>query len=159
MKNKEIILYFAAIILLILPSCDSNKTTSNKDIQNTFSSIYINVLSKNCVACHEPQGSATLNSQTTIDFSSKNLSYQSLVNGTSVGFSANISGQCNNVPLVSPHTPNDSYLLATLSSNYNHSNFYKNGCSPYSPNAHAATISSDEFSALVSWIQNGALNN
>lgn len=144
---------------LLLTNCGSKNNSNTSGIQPTFTSIYTNILSKNCVQCHEPQGSATQVSGTQIDFSNKSSAYQTLTSGTTSGDTAILSGQCTNVPLVHASHPESSYLMATLATDYHHSDFYKPGCTPYSPSGHGATIDSTEKDAIVDWIKNGALNN
>ncbi len=150
-----------ALTALTLTHCadKSNSPSPTQNVEPTFSSLYTHVLSKNCVGCHEPQGSATINANTTLNFTSLSLAYQTLTQGTSVGLAANISAECSNVPLIVGGEPLSSYLLATLFIDYFKTDFYKQGCTPHSPSAHGATVNSNEKSAFVQWIQNGALNN
>lgn len=158
MKNNLIYILILTTILLTRCGSKDNPTTSS-GVQPTFSSLYSNVFSKNCIQCHEPQGSATVTYGTNIDFSTQGIAYTTLTSGTSVGSISNTSGQCHSVPLIEPNQPTSSYMLATLFSDYTHSDFYKIGCTPYSPSAHGATLDSADEAALVQWIQNGALNN
>ncbi len=150
------------ILLLALPiiltHCNPKDSLKTSNIQPSFSSIYENVLSKNCVGCHEPQGMGTVQGAQ-IDFSSKAIAYQTLTSSYSSGTASNSSGQCSSVPLVSAGHPESSYMLATLFTDYHHSNFGINGCTPHSPSAHGATVDSSEKDAIVNWIQNGAQNN
>jgi hypothetical protein len=147
-----------ALTALLLTRCGTQDATSS-GVDPTFNSLYTRVLSKNCVGCHQPAGSATQDSETQIDFTTKALAYSTLTGGNSTGISANINNQCSNVPLVSPSHPENSYLLATLATDYHHDNFYNAGCTPYSPSAHGATIGTAEKNAIVEWIKAGALNN
>jgi len=157
-KLSIIVKTFSLLAFLVLITrCDSKKSTGTGAVSSTLSSIYTNVLSRNCVQCHEPGASATVNNSTQVDFSSPSSAYQTLTSLTSTGIST--GSQCSNVPLVSIGHPEQSYLLATLSSDYFHTDFYQNGCTPYSPDAHGATLSSTELHAIVEWIQNGASNN
>ncbi len=146
------------IVIVFINNCGSNKESLNTDIQPQFSSIYTNILSKNCVGCHSPGGSG-FNSGAQIDFSTVSSAYSTLVSGLVHGNSANLGGQCNNVYLVQAGLPNASYLLATLFNDYYHINFVQSGCDPYPPSGHAASVGDDEKKALVGWINAGAQNN
>jgi len=162
-NSKRITLVLKSIyllsLLLLITRCDSSKSSKTSNVTSNFTSIYTHVLSKNCVQCHEPQGSATINNSTQIDFSTQAVAYQTLTSLTSTGVSANLNSQCSGVPLVSMGHADQSYVLATLSATYFHADFYKSGCTPYSPSGHGATLSSTETQAIVEWIQNGAINN
>ncbi len=163
-RPKYIIEYFfsSILILVIICSCDSKKLAqipTTKVVSADFNSIYTEILSKNCVQCHEPEGSATVNNFVQLDFSTASSAYQTLTTETSTGVAANTNGQCFGVPLIVKSSPTESYMLATLSTQYNHTNFYKTDCSPYLPDAHGATVSASDLDAIVKWIQDGALNN
>lgn len=149
--------FFALVSLLFLTHCGSKQDSS--EVAARFSSIYTRVLNQNCVQCHEPQGSATVNNSTLIDFSSQALAYQTLTTLTSTGLSANINNQCSGVPLVTVGYPEGSYLLATLFSDYHHTDFVKSGCTPYPSNIHGVTLSTSEKQAIVEWVRSGAVNN
>lgn len=142
----------------LLTQCNPKKDLDVTGVQGTFSSIYTNVLSKNCVGCHSP-GGAGPTAGSDLDFSNQSTSYQSLKNGSVKGYSANGSGQCNNVYLVQSGQPQSSYLLATLYSDYYKTDFVRAGCDPYQPSGHGATVGADEKNAMVKWIQNGAAND
>jgi len=158
MKNN--LIYILILGAVLLTRCGSkNNPTTVSGVQPTFSSLYSNVFSKNCIQCHEPQGSATVNNGTTLDFSTQGMAYTTLTSGTSVGSFSNNNGECHSVPFIVSSQPTSSYMLATLISDYTHSDFYNVGCTPYSPSAHGATLDSADETALVQWIQNGALNN
>lgn len=150
---------FILFTLLILVRCGEKTETTSTETAPNFSSIYTNVLSKNCVQCHEPSGSATINNGTRIDFTNKAIAYQTLTSYTSSGYSANLSNQCTSVYLVVPGAPTNSYLLATLSESYHRANFMVANCTPYSPNAHGASLNSTDLNAMVQWITSGALND
>ncbi len=149
--------YFILLLPLGLTSCSPSGDTSTT-LEATFTSLYNNVLSKNCVGCHQPGGSG-FNAGALIDFSTHATSYSTLINRSTSGDTAVLNGQCSNVPLVLSGQPSSSYLLATLFTDYNHSDFYKTGCTPYSPSGHGATVGTSEKDAFVQWIQGGALDN
>jgi hypothetical protein len=148
-----------AVMGLLLTHCDKKSLSpTGSSVSPTFSSLYDNVFSKNCVQCHSPGGSGPT-AGVQIDFSSKSQGYSTLRTATVAGDSGVLNGNCTTVSIISAGNPNSSYLLATLSTDYNHSDFGKTGCLPYSPSTHGATVSSSELSAMVQWINNGAAND
>lgn len=144
--------------LFLLTRCGQQSTTTT--VSGTFTDVYTNTLSTDCVSCHNPtNGAATLDNNTTIDFSSQSQAYTTLTAGVVAGMVK--APTCGGLQLVVASNPTNSYVLATMFSTYNTANFAgKNGCTPYNhANYGNFNLSAAEQTSIVNWIQNGAQNN
>lgn len=128
----------------------------NKDlIEPTFTSLYNLVFSQDCRDCHMPGGDAYDNYGIKLNFSTQSQAYSTLTSlGVTVG--------CNGVSIVSS-TPETSYLMGTLYSDFRQNNFAGvGGCFPGNTHIEDTNISSLANSVrtqLIQWIDQGAPNN
>jgi hypothetical protein len=122
----------------------------------TFTDIYTNTLSGQCVACHQP-GSSN-NDESTLDFTSQANAFTTLTTGTVVGEQK--APTCGKMPLVIANDPADSYLMGTLFADYYKGSNFNNDadCAPYQ-HGQQVQLSDDEKNSMLQWIQNGLPNN
>lgn len=154
--NRKRLTLATLVMAQILSGCGQLATPTATS--GTFTSIYTSTLSKTtCVSCHEPGGSGYANG-VTLDFSTQALAYQTLTSATVSNPSEKTN--CSGVKIVYPSNASKSYLAAVLFSDYNANNFAGvSGCQPYTVHLQNLSLSADEKTSILNWINNGALNN
>lgn len=154
--SLSLIFTLLALGSLIFSGCSENKSNSNVD--PTLTDLYSKVFSQSCISCHVPGQSAYDLNGVTIDFTSKDLAYQTLVSKTVSGTSS--TGTCGSAYEVVPGSETQSYLVAVLISSYSTDNFAGiSGCTPYAGHHENSYLTDEAKSALVQWVQNGANND
>lgn len=155
--TKRIVCSLIALsFTLVINGCSSDNSSS--DTTPTFSGLYSNVFSQDCMDCHSPGGQAQVDG-IPLDFSTKTLAYQTLTESSVSGSNA---GDCGGVTIIGD-SAETSYILGVHSESYRQNDFAGVvGCTPYAGHIEDSNISSliDPYlNDLVSWINAGALNN
>ena len=147
-------------LAFLLSRCGTNSSTPTP---GTFTAVYQNTLgSASCTQCHVSGGA---NNGSKLDFSTQANAYSTLNPGiATVSGSVAAAGACKSAVLVAKNSPNNSYLLAVIVSDYATLNGATNnvgvtGCTPYSLAQHNVNVSAAEEASIVQWIQAGAPNN
>jgi hypothetical protein len=150
---------FGAATLALVSLTHCGKVTDTSPASGTFGSVYQSMQNQNCVRCHAPSVSSSLAGGSSFDASTQAKAYATLV--SQAVSATDVVSSCGSVMLVKPSSPATSYLLATLvPDTYWSADFGQTGCSPYKNGQHdVVSLSSDETTSYVSWIQNGALDN
>ncbi len=132
--------------------------TKKKDDGVPFTTVYTDTLSTACLECHRPGGAATQTYGVELNFTSQATAYQTLTSLNVTGSSS--TGICGGIRIVTPSSVEQSYLAGVLIESYHVNNFAGvSGCTPYSLHLSDQSLTDAEQSAIVSWIQHGALNN
>ncbi len=160
----------SAAALLVLTNCSKevSREVSEENLVgvegepltgiSTFSWIYARILSTACVECHNPSGMATVNYHVQLNFADRSAAYTTLLVSTVNGVTS--TGTCAPLRVVVPGSPKISYLLGTLIQSYSSGNFGGvDNCTPYAGHYSTIHLSNEQKSALVGWIQSGALDN
>ena len=142
-------LYSGAAALLLAFGCSSPKDTASSDSQ--FSAIYTKSFSVSCTNCHNP--TAAPSTFTNLDMTSEGAAYTGLMERV---VKPSASSTCPNDFRVSPGQPTKSYLLGVLFSDYQASYGGTPGCVPFVPHSGKDSLTAEEKSAIVNWIQSGA---
>lgn len=154
--QKALVRYstYALILLALMVSACQKQEDS---IEPNFTSIWEKKLSTSCANCHQPGGNAYL-ANVLVDFRDKNATYNWLLSAQVQGMTG--SSDCWSVRIITPGSPEQSYLIGILSSSYNKNNFAgKNGCQPITDHIESQYASSKEQEAILNWIQNGSQFN
>jgi hypothetical protein len=155
--KKSFIIQLLLTLSLLLVLCRCGQAPQETYTSGTFAHVYNVTLKTACIQCHVPGGSATT-AGVTLDFSTQTTAYQSLT--TSVVSGGSTKNTCPNISIVLSKDANKSYLAGVLFDSYHTSNFAGvTGCTPYSAHLTDQSLSSDEQTSIVNWINNGALNN
>ena len=138
----------------LLTNCSSDTSSGGATTTATFTSIYsASIGTSSCTQCHS-SGVTTAQGNAGLDFSTQSAAYNALT-GTVNGDTGKTQG-CTGVHLVVANSPTTSYLVGEVASSA--ATFSVSGCTVYD-HSQQKTISSDEQTAIVKWIQAGALNN
>lgn len=138
----------------LLSSCGKKEAAT--PASGTFASVYATIQGANCSQCHQPGGVGP-DANVQLDFTSSAQAYTGLTTYNSQG---QRTPTCNGIPLVQDGSPNDSYLMAVLFSDYSGNTFGHSGCTPYyTEHAQNFSLSAAEQSSIQAWISAGALNN
>ncbi len=131
--------------------------TKKKDDGVPFTTVYANTIGTTCTECHVPGGAATSDG-VQLDFTTQVTAYATLTTLNTTGASS--TGICGGVKIVTASSVENSYLAGVLIEGYHTNNFAGvSGCLPYSAHLTDQSLTDAEKSAIVSWIQHGALNN
>ncbi len=149
MRSHKADLLTCLLVMGFVVGCGSKKEILGSN--PTFSSLYTGLFSKSCVTCHQPGGSAWTDG-INLDFSSQPAAYSSLTSLRSTAL------HCTSLSLVQSGSPSRSVLLAVLFDDY--STIAGTSCvgDAIHRDQNGNTASGDK-SSLVSWIEQGALNN
>lgn len=127
----------------------------------TFSALYASYLGE-CVQCHAAGAPGrTPDIETSLDFSTQTMAYQTLRNGKATGLTG-AKAACNGVAFVVPGSPDQSLLVAVLAPDVR-ATFGIGACTASHITDEAAKVgtppSAGFLAALRAWIVAGAANN
>ncbi len=154
LTSSRSLLHCASWAMLAVTGCSQLQSDS------TFTAIYKNTIegSAECISCHSPTGSATALDGVQLDFSTQSQAYLTLTSKKVNGATAR--GTCGSVSIVSSGSPESSYLMGILFSDYGTNDFAGvSGCLPVTTHYSILNLTSSEKTAISQWISEGALNN
>lgn len=144
----SVVMALAAAATLVMSGCAK---TAEESTATTFTEVYNASFSVTCVNCHTPGGS----SNTTLDFSSADTAYATLV-GVAVSGPSSIS-TCGGVKRVAAGDATNSYLMGMLFTQDNRNNFGgSTNCQPPTNHRNFSNLSDAERTSIAAWINAGA---